>query len=220
MEPGYWNDISEQGQFLLEMEFLTRHMPPAQNRTKPTVVAEMACVYTQSPPYLVQIAQQFPWIHFYAFQHMATTQGGDEYDPAQPDLVRATYPSLQTELNRTTSPFEFSKDSAITLSRVKEDRPDQRRLVMICHGETPTRQLVLHSFLRADFSLIDVSGSIPDEYLAGDMVMPIFLPQNKILVLLVVNHECKGSTYEPSLFKDEIGKSSICMRRLYPYTND
>ena len=208
LEPGSWNDISERGQFLIDLEFLTRHTHPPPQKIKPTVIAEMACVYTQSPTYLLQIARQFPWVHFYAFQHLTNQSEQDVYDPAQPELVRDTTPTVQTELNRTTSSLEFSKENAIALSKVKEEKPERHRMVMICHGETPTRQLILHVLLRADFSMMDLCGPVPDEYIAGDLVFPICIPKRKMFMLLVADQECKAACYEPGTYKDEIGATS------------
>lgn len=223
MEPGRWTDIQEQGQFLLELEFLTRHThPEPRDKTKPTVIAESACVYTTSPPYLVEIARQFPWVHFFAFQHVfavvsgGSDAGGSEYDPAQPSaLVRITGPSYQTEHNRTMSVDPIDKESITTLSRVKEDKPAHRGLVLICHGETPTRQLMLHSALRADHSMLDVCGAISQEYAAGELVLPVQIPQNKVFTSLVVSLAAearapcsKVATYDPEGYMDELCKSS------------
>ena len=211
--PGMWADVSPQGQFLLDLEFLTRNTSPPPQKTKPTVTADMACVYTKCPTYLKEISQQFPWVHFFAFscpvswQTPAAVTG--EYDPAQPELVTETCPSLQTEHNRTTSPYEFSKDSAITLSRTKEQDPARHRLVMICHGETAVRQMVLHALVRADFSLLDICGPVAEEYLDGELVLPVMLPWNKMFALMVANRECKGRVYNPNTFAEEMGESCV-----------
>ena len=197
MTAGQWADVSQEGQFLIDLEFLTLHtQPPVAGKQQHT---ETACVYTQSPSYLVQIACQFPWVHFYCFRHRVE---GDEleYDPERPAVRR----TLQTEHNRTTSPFEFSKDSAITLSKAKEARPEHR-LVMICHGETEMRQVVLHALLRADYSLLDICGCVQEDYLEGEIVLPIMLPQNKALACLVATHPCKCATYDPNIYRQEMG---------------
>jgi hypothetical protein len=209
--PGVWRDVSPQGQFLLDAEFLTRNTAPPPLKTKPTVVADTACVYTTCPSYLTEISQQFPWVHFFAFNCPVSWQtpaaATGEYDPAQPELVTETCPTLQTELNRTTSPYEFSKDSALTLSRTNEADPTRHRLVMICHGETAVRQMVLHVLLRADFSLLDICGPVPAEYLTGELVLPVMLPWNRMFALLVVDRECKGRSYNPETFAEEMGAS-------------
>ena len=211
--PGVWRDVSPQGQFLLDAEFLTRNTAPPPMKTKPTVVADTACVYTTCPSYLKEISQQFPWVHFFAFNCPVSWQtpaaATGEYDPAQPELVTETCPTLQTELNRTTSPYEFSKDSALTLSRTNEADPTRHRLVMICHGETAVRQMVLHVLLRADFSLLDICGPVPAEYLTGELVLPVMLPWNRMFALLVVDRECKGWSYNPETFAEEMGVSSL-----------
>jgi hypothetical protein len=73
LEPGTWNDVSVHGQFLIDLEFLTRYTHPSGG----------ICVYCKCPPYLAEIATQFPWLHFYAYQQ---TQDHAEYDPSQPAM--------------------------------------------------------------------------------------------------------------------------------------
>ena len=75
LEPGKWGDVSLHGQFLMDLEFLLRFCPRS---------GTASCVYCRSPPYLQEIAQQVPWIHFYVFEHKHKPA---EYDPAQPDLA-------------------------------------------------------------------------------------------------------------------------------------
>ena len=214
LEPGRWIDITEQGQFLLDLEFLARHThPEPREKTKPTVIAESACVYTTSPPYLTEIARQFPWVHFYAFQHVfPTPEEEGEYDPTQPPtLVRITGPTYQTEHNRTVSTEPIDRQSIVTLGRVKEDSPERRRLVLICHGETPTEQLMLHSALRADYSMLDISGPIPHEYPAGDIILPIQIPANKAFTCLAVGQTGKKAQcihYKPQVYMDELCEST------------
>ena len=197
---GKWSDLTVQGQFLLELEFLSRYTQPCGD-----VDSETACVYTQSPPYLCDIACQFPWVHFYAFRHSRPIPVADEYDPDIPSLLGLLQSDFtqQTNLNMTTSPYEFSKEGAVTLSQSR-GAPNQR-LVMICHGETSMRQLALHALLRADHSLLDVCGLISEDYLEGDLVLPIFIPQDRIFVSLVASQPCKCADYYPETYGEEIG---------------
>ena len=200
--PGAWSDLSTEAQFLIDLEFLTRHTQPSGAKGSHP---ETACVYTRAPVYLREIAYQFPWVHFYGFSHN-TAPAQDEYDPAEPAMVKAAPPSLVTEHNRTTSPFEFSKESAVTLSQAKAAK-DAHRLVMICHGESLARQLVLHALLRADHSFMDVCGPIPADYIQGELVLPIGISQNKMFVSLVAHGSCMAAEYDPKLFAEEIGES-------------
>lgn len=205
MEPGRWADVCEQGQFLLDVEFLSRHTHPGEGRVRPTVIANTACVYTQSPAYLNEIAFQFPWVHFYAFRH---TEAESEYDPAQPALVSASAgPTIQTDRNKTTSSLEFTKESAVALSRVKEDNPDTHSAVLICHGESLVQQLVYHVLMRADYSMLDIQGPIPTEYLDGDIVLPIQIARNKVFACMVAHKTCRPTTYNPELYLEEMCKS-------------
>lgn len=205
MDPGTWNDIDEQGQFLLDAEFLSRHTHPGEGRVRPTITASTACVYTQSPVYLREIAAQFPWVHFYAFRH---AEPESEYDPAQPALVSAsTGPTIQTDRNKTTSTLDFTKESAVALSRVKEDNSGTHTAVLICHGESLVQQLIYHVLMRSDHSMLDIQGVIPEEYLDGDIVLPIHISQNKSFTCMAAHGTCRTTTYNPPLYIEEIRKS-------------
>lgn len=83
LETGTWDDVATHGQFLIDLEFLLRHCP----RT-----GTASCVYCKSPAYLQEIAQQFPWVHFFVFEHRPEPP---EYDPAQPNLVCSAPPTVQ-----------------------------------------------------------------------------------------------------------------------------
>lgn len=216
MHTGKWSDLSIEGQFLIDLEFLTRYTQPAPPTSRFT---DTACVYTKCPPYLLLLSYQFPWIHFYAFAASEQTPEKNEYDPEEPDLVTKTMPTLHTEYNRTVSPYEFSKESAVTLSKAKEARPAQNKVVMICHGETATRQLALHALLRADFTLMDICGPIPEEYLEGELILPIYLPVNRMIVSLVSSQACKCAMYDPDIFKEEIGQSSAMHQAAFTHSH-
>ena len=207
MSDGTWWDLTTQGQFLMDLEFLSQYTAPP-DRSSHGAVTEIACVYTRCPPYLVQIACQFPWVHFYGFQFRCPEEEA-EYDPEQPAVRRTSLMTLHTEHNRTVSPFEFSKDSAVTLSKAKEARPTHR-LVMICHGETETRQAVLHAMLRADYSLLDICGTIPHDYLEGHITLPVSLPQSRLFACLVASQPCKCVCYDSKLYEQEMGESATC----------
>ncbi len=206
MTPGQWKDITEQGQFLLDLEFLSRQTHPGEGRVRPTVIAVTACVYTQSPSYLNEIAHQFPWVHFYAFRHSVD---GGEYDPDQPALASPC--TIQTDRNKTTSTLPFTKESAVALSRVKEDDPSgTHRLVLICHGETLVQQLIFHSALRSDASMLDIEGAIPPEYLDGDIILPLHLPTDKIFACMTVAREFwRPAVYNPELYLEEICNDTV-----------
>jgi hypothetical protein len=208
MKPGKWAELCERAQFLLDLEFLSRHTHPGDERIRPTIVAATACVYTQSPPYLDEIARQFPWVHFYAFRHIITAQEETEYDPAQPALVsKSTAPSMQTDRNKTTATDAFTKEAATALSRVREDGQSPHCAVLICHGESLIQQLVFHTLLRADYSMLDIEGPIPAEYLDGDIVLPIQLPRDRVFACMVAHRSCRPTAYNPALYLEEICKS-------------
>jgi hypothetical protein len=196
-----WEQLSPQAQFLIDFEFLTQHTKPPEGNVGMT---EVACVYTRCPPYLPQIACQFPWVHFYGFQFRCPEEEG-EYDPEHPGVRRTSLMTLHTEHNRTISPFELTKETAVTLSKARDARPEHR-LVMICHNESETRQAVLHAMLRADHSLLDLRGTIPRDYLDGQIVLPMLLAKNALFACLVAPQSCHWAVYDQKLYEQEMGE--------------
>ena len=95
---------------------------------------------------------------------------------------------------------EYTKDMAKTMG---ENRHSSRTL--ICHGVDQLRQLALHAHLKPNFSLMDICGVIPSDYLEGEILLPIFIPINKIFTSLVVWQGARWGSYDPDIFKDEIG---------------
>ena len=250
MTRGRWSDVTTQGQFLLDLEFLTRHVP------LPGREAAM-CVITRCPPYLKLLASQFPWVHFYAYQWrsgdgklaaqetcrtdktavfdeddlrrllmLVEQKVGEEeeeeeegeYNPDQPGITAKLWKNnqgmttVQTERNRTMSRLEFDMNEALRLSKQWGQEEEPRRtgvVLLICHGEDSgrTRQVALHALLRADHSLLDMCGSIPDEedYLDGELVLPIMLPRNKVFACLVASKPCLCVRYDRKVYEQEMG---------------
>ena len=179
--------------FLVDTEFLMRYAPPWG----------VACVYCKSPPYLELLAAQFPWIHFYVYEHTQRTMA--DYDPAAPALLSECPISLETRLNMTMSPLELTKQDARTMGD-RSMTAGAQTLLMICHGEGSVRQLALHALIRPSHSLMDISGIIPVDYLEGELVLPLFISNNKIFMLLVASQECRARQYDPVLYENEIGE--------------
>ena len=193
LEPGAWKDVERHGQFLIDLEFLLRYGPRS---------GTASCMYCKSPPYLNEIASQFPWIHFYVFEHQ--TKGSvEDYDPAQPELVCSTPLTVQVEYNKTMSSLEFTKDMARTMG----ERGGRDSLLMICHGQDSVRQLALHVLMRPTYSLLDVCGVIPVDYLEGELVLPVHIPNNKIFTCLVAHQSARCKAYDPAVYLGEIGKT-------------
>lgn len=213
LEPGKWGDVKLHGQFLIDLEFLLRYGPRS---------GTASCVMCKSPPYLLELAHQFPWIHFYVFEHTAKP---DEYDPANPEMVCSTPSTVQVhagtpasverpikpvfcpqvEFNRTTSGMQFTKEMARTMG--ERSGRERESLLMICHDQDPIRQLVLHALMRPSHSLLDLNGTIPVDYLDGEIILPLFLPNNKIFACLVASQHAKCKTYDPELYLGEMGAS-------------
>jgi hypothetical protein len=201
LETGAWSDMPMHAQFLIDLEFLMRYTSP------PTGAS---CFYCKSPSYLQEIASYFPWIHFYAYQHQerqASSSADDEeppeYDPAQPQLVTPVPPSVTVQDNRTTATCEFTQEIASRLSQFQSNA----NRVMICHGVGSTKQICLHTGLRPSFSLMDIEGLIPPDYLEGEILLPVFIPNHKMFVSLVVSQQAECRRYDQSTFINEIGPS-------------
>jgi len=190
LEPGRWHDVCTHGQFLIDVEFLTRCSPRS---------GTASCIYCKSPQYLSEIAPLFPWIHFYTYEHRFQQP---EYDPCQPELTHASQPSVQIDYNRTMSTTEFTKDMARSMGQ----RPDRDSLLMICHGQDAVRQLALHVLTQPAYTLMDICGVIPVDYLDGELILPINLPNNKIFACLVAQQSARCKTYDPCTYKAEIGE--------------
>ena len=192
LETGTWNDMPIHAQFLIDLEFLMRYPPPTG----------ASCFYCKSPPYLKEIASYFPWIHFYAYQHQEKLdETAAEYDPAQPQLVSAVPPSITVQDNMTTAVYEFTKDIAMRLSL----NQSTANRAMICHGIGSTRQLCLHAILRPSYSLMDIEGLVHPDYMEGELVLPMFIPNNRMFVSLVVSQTAGCRLYNQAVYKDEIG---------------
>ena len=78
LEAGTWSDVATHGQFLIDLEFLTRYTRAICNS------GGGRCIYYKEPRYLPEIASLFPWLHFYAYQHVPDPQ---DYDPTQPEIT-------------------------------------------------------------------------------------------------------------------------------------
>jgi hypothetical protein len=200
LEPGLWNDIPKHGQFLLDLEFITRYTNPQG----------ASCIYRKSPPYLKEIASQFPWVHFYAYEHTEPCKSinpeddTSEYDPDRPEILMADVPLLvEVNSNMTTSKMKLTNSIARRLSEASAHGCK----VLICHGANHDQQLCLHSILKPSSSLLDISGNIPADYYEGEIILPIFIPNNKIFACLAVSQNARCKFYNPSLYQDEIGKN-------------
>ena len=212
LEPGTWEDVPASGQFLLDVEFLTRCAPTA---------GSVSCLYCKSPRYLDEIARLFPWIHFYTYEHVFPVP---EYDPLEPAILYAVPITVQVQDNKTTAAQELNKDMARTIG--ERSAREREGLLLICHGVDPIRQLALQAnpqsipegeappdtactaqlLMRPRFALLDICGAIAASYLAGEIVLPLHLPTSKLFACLVVTPSAKGCEYDQELYKGEMGE--------------
>ena len=250
MEPGHWTDLDVQAQFLIDLEFLMRYT---------TLGGTGSCVYSKSPPYLTEIASHFPWLYFYAYDHVEPLSSSStpdvEYDPDRPDILASlsapitvqvardsvglvhvclpvkpalgagsekisrassclppskASPCSQVHGNVTTAAYELTKEVARKLG--ENSRSASR--VMICHGADSARQLCLHAFLRPRYSLLDLVGPLPSDYLDGEIMLPMFIPNHKIFACLVAGEEAKCRSYDAALYQSEMGRLTVIVPAL------
>jgi hypothetical protein len=200
LEPGTWADISPHGQFLTDLEFLMRYSPKS---------GTASCVYCKSPSYLDEIANQFPWIHFYVFGHVPSEP---EYDPAAPAMKYEVPLTVQVQFNKTTSALEFTKEMARTMG--ERGAKERESLLMICHDQDMIRQLSLHVLMRPNYTLMDIPGTIPADYLDGELILPMFIPNNKIFTNITVHQHAKCKSYDPSTYIGEIGETPVYLTQV------
>lgn len=101
------------------------------------------------------------------------------------------------------SAMEFTKDMARTMG--ERGAKERESLLMICHGLDPVRQLALHLLMRPNCTLMDVCGTIPVDYLDGELILPVFIPNNKTFTNLAVCQHTKGRTYDQDTYTGELG---------------
>ncbi len=199
LEPGAWSDVPTHGQFLMDVEFLTRCGPSS---------GTASCIYCKSPTYLEEIARLFPWIFFYTYEH---THEVDEYDPAAPSLTQAAPITVQVRDNRTTCALELTKDMARTIG--ERSARERESLLLVCHGVDPIRQLALQVLMRPSHAFLDVAGTIPAHYLQGELVLPLFLANDRLFCCLMTTHSAKAVEYDQALYQNEMGEASVSFAR-------
>ena len=201
LQPGSSRDLPVSDQFLLDLEFLGRYAESGGS-----------CLYTTRPPYLATISKHFPWLHFYAYG----CDLGDEYDPGQPQMLGSCPVSVEIRGNVTYSVEPYSRELALFIGR--RDRRDAF-MVMICHGETPDRQLVFHALTAPNYSLLELSSPPPD-YAQGEIVLPVGLPRDRSLVFLVVPYPARSRAYSQDVFREEMGHFQSVLRGTGAYDED
>jgi hypothetical protein len=183
-------DVDVRGQFLIDLEFLSRY-----------TLQNFVCVYAKEPGYLKHLARLFPWVHFHAYEAgMAGT-----YDPDHWAMVSALTAETSGNVTRWGQPL--SKDVAM----IYGGRERAQSLVVVCHGQTLEQQLVTHALSKAQASLFDV-GDMPDNYIEGELLLPLFAPHDRFLVHLVAKMYGRATVYDPALMREELGFVQAVLR--------
>ena len=168
---------TDRGLALAEIEFLTRHHGTY-------------CVYARATGYLPLLARLFPAMHFYAFECEAEQDG--EYDPAAPAIRCRDYGA-----NVTPSAAPVSRENIAGLRG-----PD----ALVLHPSlSAERQLLVHTLLRPRRTLFSLCGDVPDEYVSGRLVYPLYTPVSSSLVHLVAQGHGCVRLYYPTHLRDELG---------------
>ncbi len=100
--------------------------------------------------------------------------------------------------------MEFTKEMARTMG--ERGARERESLLMICHGQDAVKQLVYHVLMRPSYSFLDVCGTIPMDYLEGELILPVYIPNNKIFLGLIASQHAKCKSYDPETFIGEIGE--------------
>jgi len=187
LETGNFLELAVSDQFLIDLEFISRHSRDFQ---------EITCVYPYTPPYLHNLSDLFPNIHFIAFRSLEVSYPDIEYDPEMPYMDICTI----RKDNITHSPCPFTKKMALELA----DRNKEICLLFVCHSETQVRQLAFHILMQPNFSLFDMT-SLPPGYIHGELILPIGLQQGKCLIFLHVTRYGKEKAYHNNIFHQEMG---------------
>ena len=170
---------TDRGLALVEIEFLAKY-------------GALVCVYARATSYLPLLARMFPHTHFHAFECEAEREDGGEYDPAAPAIRCRDYGA-----NVTPSVAPLSRENSAGLRGAD---------ALVLHPSLSTGvQLLLHTRLRPRRSLFALCGDVPDEYISGQLVYPLYTPVSSSLVHLVAQGRGCVRLYFPLHLRDELG---------------
>lgn len=190
------------GQALVEIEFLTRMLACGRGE-------RWTVVYPAYPGHLPLMCRLFPFATFFAYG--AADGAGDEYDPGRPACKSQPYHPKDCGGNVTAVCQAFDSETARLLGERGQSRHD--RMFLLCsERHTPTRQMLFHSLVRPAYSLLSVTGAIPEEYLSGDLYYPLYTPASSSLVHLVAPGKACARLYYPMWLRDELAHHQILGR--------
>ena len=84
------------------------------------------------------------------------------------------------------------------------------------HVDSPLRNIVHHKQLEPNASLIPVA-DMPEDYLSGDLVLPIYTPITSSLVYLMSPGHACARLYYPAHLRNELAYFQIFTRALSNY---
>lgn len=192
------------GQALVEIEFLTRLVFDMGRGC-----VRWTCVYPIYPAHLPLLSRLFPSVRFYAYG--ASDGQGAEYDPDAPGVLPAPYRPRDCDSNATAVCQAFDNETARLLGGRGRSREDRMCLVMT-EKLVPTRQFMFHTLVRPSYSLLSLTGLIPEEYLSGDLYFPLYTPVGSPLVHLAAPGHACTRLYYPMWLRDELAYFQILVR--------
>ena len=199
LEPGVFEtDVQPRGQFLIDLEFLSRY-----------TLSGFVCVYAREPAYMEALAGLFPWLHFHVYE----ARQESEYDPEHAAMFSAVTAATKGNVTR----WSGKLDKAMAV--VYGGRERGQSLVLVCHGMSLDGQLLMHVQCKAQASLFDIA-DMPANYIEGELLLPMFVGRGKFLVHLVGRMYGKACVYDPSILQEEVGFAQAVLRATEAYDRE
>jgi hypothetical protein len=193
------------GQALVEIELLTRLLFDTRHAGR----VRWTCVYPAYPPHLPLMCRLFPSVRFYAYG--APDGAGGEYDPERPAERPPPYRPADCDANVTAVCQAFDSETARLLGGRARSWED-RLCLLLTDRLTATRQLLYHSLVKPSYSLLSLTGTVPEEYLSGELYFPIYSCAGSDLVHLVAPGNACARLYYPLWLRDELAYFQLLVR--------
>ena len=190
LKPGE-GGINERGQALLEIEFISKHLPCRKH---------VNCVYTRSPAHLGIMATLFPYVDFWGFN---TPQ--DDYDPEE----------AGEQMNVTCIEGDLGQDMARMIKKKRRGK-GETVLMIGCQNDSPLRNIVYHKQLEPNMSLLPIQ-EMTEDYLSGELLLPIYTPISSSLVYLMSPGHACARVYYPEHLRNELAYFQIFTRTMSDY---
>ena len=126
-----------------------------------------------------------------------------EYDPVRPGILDVGM------ANVTAMPVAFNKDLARALGG---RQAGDSVMFLLCHPDDWSQdQLVWHALVRPARSLLALR-DIPEEYVSGELILPLYGPISSTLVFLSAPGHACCRLYAPAHLADELAHVNVFLR--------